>query len=149
MASIIIAGNAAVITSAFTTAQLEKLKKYAPEALVLKDEDKKPVFMVDVATKGSIGPMGVVFNATAYDGSEKAVLSKEIPAGVTDIERWVIDNIGNAIVKLNELEATLDGAIATVDANEAAILDSIAIVGTADIQDAEEYAPDQEWHGEA
>ena len=138
MANIIIAGNTAVITSAFTKCELEKLKKYAPAKLQLIDEEtKKPVFMVDVATKGSVSPMGIVFNASAHDGSNKACLSMEMPADVADVERWVFDNIGTSIVKLNQLEATLGDALAAVAAEEAAVADAISIVGAAADEAAE------------
>lgn len=130
MANIIIAGNTAVVTSAFTKAQLEKLKKYNPQALCLKDEDgKKIVFMVDIATKGSVSPMGIVFNAAAFDGTDKAVLSMEIPAGTANVEQWVMDNIGTSIIKLNALEAQLNGALEAVAADEAAVRDSICVIG--------------------
>lgn len=130
MANIIIAGNTAVVTSAFTMDQLQKLKKYNPQALCLKDEEgKKVVFMVDVATKGSVSPMGIVFNASAFDGSDKAVLSMEIPAGTANVEQWVMDNIGTSIIKLNTLEGQLGAALDAVAADEAAVRESISIIG--------------------
>lgn len=134
MANIIIAGRTATITSEFQFDEIKRLKKYAPESLVLKDADKKPVFMIDVGAQSCVSAAGVVFNGEALDGSGKAVITMEIPASVTKdtVNTWVVDNIGTSITKLNELEATLAGALAEVDAAENAILESIAIVGIAD-----------------
>ena len=54
MANILIAGNACVVTSALTLENLQKLKKYAPQSLALKDEKEKPIFLVDVGPNGSV-----------------------------------------------------------------------------------------------
>ena len=142
MATIIIAGRTATITSEFKYEQIQRLKKYDPAALVLKDQEKRPVFMIDLATKSSVSPAGIVFNGAALDGSGKAVVTMEIPASVTQesVNQWVVDNIGTSINKLNELEATLADALIAVDTTEDQILNSIVVVGVEDAEMADEAA---------
>lgn len=129
MAQIIIAGNSCTVESAFTTEQLKKLKKYNPSALILNDADKKPIFMVDLGNMGSISSAGIVFDGTTHDGKSLACFTKLMPNDICDANSWVMDNIGTAILKLNKLEANIEAALAVVDADVAAIKETIAVVG--------------------
>ena len=129
MAKIIISGTTATVTSDFTTEQLTLLKKRSPESLILKDEKENPVFAVDLGQNASVGKCGVVFGGTSYDGSGKAVASLPIPNGVADIKAWVMDNIGNSIIKLNQLEEKLQGALDAVAAETEKVESAISVVG--------------------
>ena len=129
MAKIIISGTTATVTSKFTTEQLKLLEKRNPEALVLKDEKENPIFAIFTGNKGSITKDGVVFGGTSFDGSGKAVASLDIPNTVTDVKAWVMEAIGNAIIKLNQLEDTLDGALSAVAAETAKVEGSIEVLG--------------------
>lgn len=129
MANILIAGNACVVTSALTLENLQKLKKYAPQSLALKDEKEKPIFLVDVGPNGSVSANGIVFNAASHDGSKLATLTMEIPSTVTDVKAWVMETIGTSINKLNALEEKLGAALSAVEADEAKVLESIKVLG--------------------
>ena len=132
MSKIIIAGSAAVVTSAFKKADLEKLKKYAPDSLVLKDEKENPVFMVSVGSNGSMNAHGIVFDGVAPDGSGLATMTQLIPntvAGAEAINKWVMDTFGTSLLKLNELEGTLQAALDKVAADEAAVIASVEVLG--------------------
>lgn len=134
MAKIIIAGNSCTLESAFTTEQLKKIKKYRPDSLILKDADKKPVFMVDLGSNGSVAPMGVVFDGTTHDGQELACLTKMLPQGVVDVKSWVMENIGTAVLKLNKLEATLGAALTEIDTEVGQVEATISVIGGADAE---------------
>lgn len=129
MAKIIIAGNSCTVESAFTTAQLKKLQKYNPDALVLKDADKKPIFMVDVGKCGGVSAAGIVFDGTTHDGKSLACLTKLMPGDVCDANAWVMDNIGMSILSLNKLEEKIGSALESVDADVAAVQSAISVIG--------------------
>lgn len=138
MANILIAGNACVVTSALTLENLQKLKKYAPQSLALKDEKEKPIFLVDVGPNGSVSANGIVFNAASHDGSKLATLTMEIPSTVTDVKAWVMETIGTSINKLNALEEKLGAALSAVEADEAKVLESIKVLGAEAAEATEE-----------
>lgn len=129
MAKIIIAGNSCTVESAFTTEQLMKLKKYAPNALILKDADKKPIFMIDLGGSGSISSAGIVFDGTTHDGNDLACFTKPMPSDICDVNSWVMDNIGMSIIHLNKLEEGMTQAINGVDAYVDAVRTAISVVG--------------------
>lgn len=131
MAKILIAGNACVVTSDFTMEQLRRLKKYSADSLVLRKDDKKdgdPIFMLDVGSKGCVSAAGIVFDGETHDDKKLACLTMNIPAGTSDVNKWVMDNIGSAIIKLRQLEGKLTGALKSVDDEEKAILASVKTV---------------------
>lgn len=131
MAKILIAGNQAVVKSALKVDDIELLKKRNPDALELKDDKKNVTFMVDLGSKSSISKCGVVFNGSE-PGTGAAVLSMEIPASVTTeegVKKWVIDEIGLTIVKLNEVEEQLVEGLAKVEGENNSIEENITFVG--------------------
>lgn len=135
MAKIIIAGNSCTLESAYTTEQLKKIKKFRPNALQLKDAEKKNVeFMVDLGKNGGVSPMGIVFDGTTHDGQSLACLTKMLPADVSDVKEWVMDNIGAAILKLNKLESNLGGVLTEIDEEVTAVQSSISVISGADAE---------------
>lgn len=136
MAKIIIAGNSCTVESSLTTEQIEKIAKFRPAALQLMDADKKKVeFVIKTGAVGSVAPLGIAFDGTTHDGKKLACLTKMLPASVTDVKSWVMDNIGSAILKLNKLEASLSDVLNDIDAEVDAVENTIAVVSGA--EDAE------------
>lgn len=129
MSKIIIAGNSCTVESSYTTEQLKQLKKYNPDALVLKDADKKPVFMADLGSVGSVSAAGIVFDGTTHDGKNLACFTKLMPTGVCDVNAWVMDNVGTVILKLNKLEETIGAALENVNRDVAAVKSAISVIG--------------------
>lgn len=128
MATIKVTGNAVVITSALTVKQIETAAKYRPQALLLLDEDKNPVFAVGIGGgTGSITKHGAVFSRTA-DAEGRATITL-ITAFPDDADRkeFVADLLGNAVLNLNKLEATLPAVLGEVAAEKAAVLEGITI----------------------
>lgn len=123
MANIKIAGNNAILTSSFTVEQIQLLKKRNPGALVLKDEKDKPIFAIGVGATGSVSPVGIVFDGKAL-GTGMACITYKLPASVVtedDAREWIMDEIGLAIVKLNQIESGMTDAFAKVEAENEAV----------------------------
>lgn len=131
MAKIVIAGDAVVITSTQTLESIKTLSKYRPKALCLyetdEDGNKEIAFKVAAADKGSISKYGATFAAATRDEDKLATITMTMPAGTTDAEKWVMENIGNAILNLNKVEAQFAEALASVTDEVNAIKENISI----------------------
>lgn len=127
MANIKIAGRAATIVSIFTTEQLELVRKYRPDALVLKDEDGNVTFKVTTACEESISQYGVAFAADTF-GDGKACLTVVDNCGYYDKpEEFVIDAFGKALLNLNKVERQIPDALDEIEAELDLIKDAIEI----------------------
>lgn len=128
MAKVTIAGDAVVITSALKLEDIRLVKKYRPEALILKDEDDEPIFGIGITNgPGCINNVGVSFGRETRNDEKLAVVTMAIAEEVDDIEEYVVDAIGRAIINLNKLEAKLPEVIEAIAAEKAEILDSVTV----------------------
>ena len=130
MAKITIVGDAYVVTSSLTLSDLLKIQKYAPCALVLKDaEGKTPIFGVCVGSgSGSINANGAEFAPTTSNADGFATITVCVKGGITgDAKEFVAEQLGTAILRLNELEDTLPAVIADIDAKKAQVLGNITV----------------------
>ena len=132
MAKIVIAGEAVIVTSSLKLEDLELVSKYRPKALTLYggEDGKEPLFKVAVGEgSGYINANGAVFGRTANDGSGLACITM-FAAGIPaeEVEEWVQDQIGGAILLLNKLEAAIPAIIGEVAAENAAIRGSITVL---------------------
>ena len=131
MAKITIAEKAVVITSALTLADLKKVKKYHPEALVLTEgENKEPVFSIGIAEtgNGSIGTYGASFAPSTVNADGKAAITMTVN-GEADVEKYVIDKYAAAIINLNKLEEKIPAVLNGIASDEAAVKSAITVVG--------------------
>lgn len=130
MARITVVGDAAVVTSTLSLEDINTIKKYRPEALVLMggEEGKEPIFAVDVAENhGGINEFGVCFSGATRDEKKKAMLTVMLKGITGDVKEYVADKFGTALAHLNELEAKLPGVLEDVNANKQRIMESISI----------------------
>ncbi len=131
MAKIVIAGDAAVITSALKLEDVRTVAKYRPDELVLKggENGKEPVFAISVTEgAGKINQYGVSFSQETRDEAKLAtltILAKGVGDG--DMKEWVADQYGKALICLNELEARLPAVLADIDAEKADVMRSITV----------------------
>lgn len=111
-----IAGKAVVFTSGIKAEDLEKVAKYRPEALQLKDEDRT-IFTAAVKNKGVVSNAGIFFDGTDEAGYACATLvADEVPT-----KEFVVDTFGTAIARMNQLEAELPAVIDEIAAQDAAV----------------------------
>lgn len=126
-ANVSVAGAAAIITSGLKLEQIKRFKKYRPEALTLYDEDDEPIYAIDYDEgPGSINKNGAVFGA-ATNADGYATITVVLDPAEEDKKQLVIDKLGAALLKLNELETGLAGLDEELSAEEAEILSHITI----------------------
>ena len=127
MAKIKLVGEVAVVESAAKLEDIILLEKYEPKALYLYETDeetgkKKPVFRVTAkADVGSINNMGASFAASSPDERGVACITMCLPRDVEDPREYVMDAIGQGIVKLEKIEAKIPEALAKVEADKAEV----------------------------
>lgn len=130
MAKVVIAGDAVVVTSAMKLEDLRTVAKYRPKSLILMggNDGKEPVFRVAVGTgSGEISQYGVEFGQETRDDEKLATLTMVATGVGSDIKEFVADKIGGALINLNRLEETLPAVIDEINAEKAAVLESITV----------------------
>ena len=130
MAKITIAGEAVVVTSSMKLEDLVKIKKYRPDALVLRggEDGKEPIFCVGVTNcgAGTINKYGAEFGGATHDDAKLASITL-ISDVEGDIKEAIADTFGVAVLNLNKLEATLPAVLEEIEAEKAAILENITV----------------------
>ena len=131
MARITIAGDAVVVTSSMKLEDIRTIAKYRPEALILKggDDGKEPIFAVGVTKgNGSINQYGASFSPETHNEDGLATITIVVNGSVDgDIKDFVADRIGSAIINLNKLEESLPCVVEEINAEKAAVIESITI----------------------
>lgn len=132
MAKIVIAGNAVVVTSELRLEDIKTIKKYRPEALVLKggEDGKEPIFKLGIAKEaGSITKYGAEFCSETHDAEKKAMMTLLYNGddGDTNIKEAVADGIGAYVMTLNKLEATLPAVLEEIASEKEQIMDNITV----------------------
>lgn len=132
MAKIIIAGDSYVVTSGVKLETIKTLEKYRPKALCLyeTDENGKKTEVFRVAStdgEGSISKFGAAFGSVTHDTEKLATITGIIPRGVENAVDYVADRIGVAIFLLNKVEAQCTDAVQEVEAEKAAVRETITL----------------------
>ena len=118
-AQAIVVGSSCVVKSTLTPAEIKRIKKFHPEALVMDDEDGDPVFAMDIDEEmpGSINNNGACFgNATSSDG--KATITVVLDPTAEDTEELVYDRLGRALMYLKEMEEHIAEVLPELDTEE-------------------------------
>jgi len=103
MAKIKTAGGAAALVSDLKLEDIRLLENYRPKALTLREGDEE-VFRVQTGEEGSISKFGVCFAAATRDTAAQAEITRMIPADVTDVKEFAVDEFGPAVLLLGKVE---------------------------------------------
>lgn len=130
MAKIVIAGDAAVITSELKLEDIRKVAEYRPDALVLRggEDGKEPIFKIGVTDgTGKINKYGAEFGSETHDDAKLATITVLLRDIEGDVREAVAEAIGTSILNLNKLEETLPAVLAEIEDEKATILSNITI----------------------
>lgn len=128
MAIIKVAGNVYVIESSFTKSELETVNKYRPNLLRLFDEEKRPIFAVAYGNCAEVSAFGIQFNDETRGENPVACLTMPLPKGAGAAKDIVLEAVGVAILRLNEVEENIAVALEEIKAEKAAIAESITVL---------------------
>ena len=132
MAKINVVGDAVVVTSELKYPDIERIKKYRPEALTLYggEDGKEPVFCIGLTSRsrGCLNAIGAEFGGMSHDGSEKATITMipTIPAGA-DIKEVIADTFGAGIALLERMEAKLPEVLNAINTERDTIMSHIEV----------------------
>lgn len=133
MAKVIIAGDAVVINSSIKFEDLKAIKKYRPEALILKggEDGKEQLFKIGIGENcGGISKYGITF-ATATRDDEKlatlTVVDNFDGEDASSIKEKVADKFGETLTNLNALEANLPDVIDEIETAKNDIIENITV----------------------
>ena len=131
MANVVIAGNAAVITSTLKLEDIKVIEKYRPKALTLMggEDGKEEIFKLgSTADAGYLSAFGASFGFETRDAAKLATMTIDITkCGAGDPKEYVADLYGGALMNLAKIEAELPAVIAEINDDKAAVLASIAM----------------------
>ena len=118
-AQAIVVGSSCVVKSTLTPADIKRIKKFHPEALVMDDEDGEPVFAIDIdeTMPGSINNNGACFgSATSTDG--KATITIVLDPAAENTAELVYERLGRALMYLKEMEEHIAEVLPDLDTEE-------------------------------
>lgn len=130
MANITIAGRCYIVTSKYSLADLEMVKKHRPKALKLFDEEaREEIFAVDVG-RDDISKYGVSFSGVSNDEEKLATATLMIPQEVEaeEVREYVAGTVGGAITNLNCIEDRLQPVLDEIRSENQKVLDSITVI---------------------
>lgn len=129
MAKITIIGQAVVLTSVITVDDILLVKKYRPNALFLKggEDGKEDIFAIDFKEgKNEINKFGITFGSASRDNGY-AVATFTTDYKGDDIREHIADEMGEALVNLNRLEANLPGLVFAIREERNNIVENIIV----------------------
>lgn len=115
MIKLSIVGQAFVISTDIKLSDLDKAQKFAPKALVLRDEDKEPLFAVSKGKTASLNAVGATFATKDPDGNAQITLPIPTEVCPDSREKWAKDNYGLALDMLDKTLSQVAAGLATVD----------------------------------
>lgn len=116
MAKTTVAGDAVVVTSALTLEDIKKVEKFNPEALILRGgkDGNDPIFAIATGPCGLINEFGATFSKATEDGGFATITLVARNGIPGDAKKWVAEEMGGAILRLNKLEQQVAAAAAAV-----------------------------------
>ena len=125
-----IAGNALVFTSEIKLEDVKLLSKANPNALILFDDEKEPVFAIGVGNfeSGSIGKLGVTIDSTSRNENGFATVTGIIPEGIADAKEFAANILMPAYLSIKALEDTVPVAAEEIRAAKAALISGISVL---------------------
>jgi hypothetical protein len=131
-AAVQVAGNACVITSAVKLEDYKLVAKYRPDELKLyegegKDKEEKFAVAVVENSAGSLNRYGAVFGPTA-SAEGYATITLLLDPDMADVAKSLEDQIGTALLNLDEVEAHIPEVIDDIKADQAKIREHITIL---------------------
>lgn len=119
-AQAIVVGCSCTIKSTLTPADIKRVKKFHPEALVMDDKDGMPMFAIDIdeSMPGSINNNGACFGAaTSTDGKAEITIVLD-PAAADNMVDLVYERLGRSLMYLKEMEEHIAEVLPDLDTEE-------------------------------
>lgn len=123
-----ILGTAMVVTSSLTVKEIKELGHYNSEALTLKDDEGKPLFVINarIAGDSNFSRFGVQFEAG--DSEDRAQVTEIIPAGTAEQKlEYVKARFGQPLLQLQQLEVSAHKAYEAVVESIGSVMENVEV----------------------
>lgn len=125
--------NEVIVSSGFTPEEILRIKKFAPENLVVRDKDENEVFRYDYSANAEeenpISKYGILFMTTNNDG--KAATKVLLPGNLETTEekkKWIGEELGAGLRYASQMEANFSNALEEINATIDGIIDDITVI---------------------
>lgn len=108
-----------------------KVQKFAPEAMMLKDDNENQIFKVCIKDGSRYEPMGDLceFAAEFVKVREKPTIWFGIDdIAKDDVEEYIVEHQGMSLAKIKKVEEQMTAALADVDTEVGTIRDAIDVL---------------------
>lgn len=126
-----ITGDAYALTSTVKVKDIQLLKKHAPAALKITDENENEKFAIDFKEgMSSVTKYGITFGGATRDDNGYATITDTLPQGLDTADaakEYLADKFGAVVAYLKQLEETIPAAVEKVSAERKTLLDNISI----------------------
>lgn len=133
MAKLKLIGDVVVLQSEKKYSDYELVKKYKPEALIVRNEDGDAVFAVSVKENGGeITPYSVVFDSKTRDGEGHAVISIPVANIPRDLDadktkEFICDRFYSIISNIEKVEAKISSVIEEITNERSTLMNNIEL----------------------
>lgn len=118
--------NKMLIESGITIDDFDKVRRYAPEALVIVNEETKDeIFKVTRSGKSNITDYAAIFERSG----DKLVAWLDVCGKPDDMKEYIEEVYGMTLARIREVEVAVNHALKSVKDKIKTIEDSIEIVG--------------------
>ena len=116
------------LESGLTKEQFKQAVKHCPEALILRDEDKKAIFAIEQRSTGAITNGGVSFdNMTGAGFPFVSIVDKDMPADIEKRTAYLNDTYGRIVYLVKQTEDQVTAALAAIASEVQTVADAIVV----------------------
>lgn len=132
--------NKILVESSVTVEEFEKVQRYAPEALIIRDDEGDEIFAVMIEEHSMVDDIGVAFNKHG----NKLIAWLHMAKAEGPKKKYIEETYGMALSRLKEVEAKVAQCLNDVQAKISTVTDSIEIIGEPEAEhEANECAHEQ------
>ena len=122
--------NKILVESSITVEEFEKVQRYAPEALIIRDDEGDEFFAVMVEERSMVGDFGIAFNKHG----DKLIAWLDMDKIEGPKKKHIEEKYGMALSRLKEVEAKVAQCLNDVEAKISTVTDSIEIIGEPEVE---------------
>ena len=116
------------LESGLSKDQFKQAMKHCPDALVLRDEDKKAVFALETKGAGCVTGAGVCFDNMTGEGKPfVTVIDKAMPAELEKRAAYLNDTYGRIAFLTKKVEDQVTAALAAIADEVQTVADAIVV----------------------
>ena len=116
------------LESGLTKDQFKQAVKHCPDSLILRDEDKRPIFALEIKGTGCITSGGVCYDNMTGEGKPfTTVMDKNMPADLEKRAVYLNETYGRIVFLVKKTEDQVTAALAAIASEVQTVADAIVV----------------------